>query len=48
MDLVNRLTHSLIGPRINRRTVENVRKAGLEFVPIEDSGLKIMKKIRAR
>ena len=48
MDLVDPPTHSLVGPHINRRTAENVRKAGLEIVSIEDSGLKIMKKIRAR
>ena len=48
MDLVDPLTHSLIGPHINRRTMENVRKAGPEIVSIEDSGLIIMKKMRAR
>ncbi|MBN2046263.1 MAG: class I SAM-dependent methyltransferase [Anaerolineaceae bacterium] len=32
MDLLNPLVHALMGAEINRRTVENARKAGLEIL----------------
>jgi len=49
MDLLNPVVRSLIGPNINRRTVENVKKSGLEIIFVEDMGSsKIMKKIVAR
>ena len=49
MDLLNPVVRSLIGPNINRRTVENVKKSGLEIISVEDMGSStIMKKIVAR
>ncbi len=36
MDLVDPLVSRLMGPHINRRTVENVRKAGLPLEQVED------------
>lgn len=36
MDLINPLVIRMMGANINRRTVENVRKAGLEIERIED------------
>ena len=36
MDFLNPLIVRLMGANINRRTMENVRKAGLEIVQIED------------
>ncbi len=38
MDLVDPLVSRLMGPHINRRTVENVRKAGLILEQVEDIG----------
>lgn len=48
MDWLNPIVRALLGPNINRRTVENVRKAGLEVVSVEDKGTRILKKIVAR
>jgi len=49
MDLLNPVVRSLIGPNINRRTVENVKKSGLEIISVENMGSStIMKKIVAR
>ena len=49
MDLLNPVVRSLIGPNINRRTVENIKKSGLEIISVEDMGSStIMKKIVAR
>lgn len=49
MDLFNPVVRSLIGPNINRRTVENIKNAGLEIISVEDMGSStIMKKIVAR
>jgi len=49
MDLLNPVVRSLIGPNISRRTVENVKKSGLEIISVEDMGSStIMKKIVAR
>lgn len=39
MDLLNPLVVRMMGANINRRTVENVRKAGLEIERVEDLGL---------
>jgi hypothetical protein len=39
MDLLNPLVVSMMGANINRRTVENVQKAGLELERVEDLGL---------
>ncbi|MCX5846556.1 MAG: class I SAM-dependent methyltransferase [Deltaproteobacteria bacterium] len=48
MDIFNPMVRSLIGPNINRRTVENIRKAGLNIISVENMGRsKIMKKIKA-
>lgn len=48
MDWLNLIVRAIMGPNINRRTVENVRKAGLEVVSVEDKGTRILKKIVAR
>jgi len=49
MDILNPIVRSLIGPNINRRTVENIRMAGLEIVSEENmGGAKIMKRIMAK
>jgi ubiquinone/menaquinone biosynthesis C-methylase UbiE len=47
MDLLDPLTVRLIGPHINRRTVENISEAGLRINCIEDQNLKILKFIKA-
>ena len=36
MDLLDPFVVRLMGPHINRRTVENVRKAGLEIERVEE------------
>lgn len=38
MDLVNPVVRNLMGPNINRYTVDNVRKAGLRIEHVEDLG----------
>jgi ubiquinone/menaquinone biosynthesis C-methylase UbiE len=49
MDILNPVVRSLIGPNINRRTVENIRMSGLEIVSEENmGGTKIMKMIKAK
>lgn len=47
MDLLDPLTVRMIGPHINRRTVENITKAGLRIQSIEDQNTKILKHIVA-
>lgn len=47
MDILDPLTVSLIGPHINRRTVENVKNAGLKITSIENQHFKIVKLIMA-
>ena len=48
MDIFNPIVRSLIGPNINRSTVENIRKAGLNIISVENMGRsKIMKRIKA-
>jgi ubiquinone/menaquinone biosynthesis C-methylase UbiE len=48
MDIFNPMVRSLIGPNINRSTVENIRKAGLNIISVENMGRsKIMKRIKA-
>jgi ubiquinone/menaquinone biosynthesis C-methylase UbiE len=47
MDLLNPLTRRMIGPNINRRTVENIRAAGLDILSLETLGPEIIKRIRA-
>jgi ubiquinone/menaquinone biosynthesis C-methylase UbiE len=48
MDWFNPIARWLFGPNINRRTVENVKAAGLEVVSVESKGPKILKKMVAR
>jgi ubiquinone/menaquinone biosynthesis C-methylase UbiE len=49
MDLMNPIVVQIMGANINRRTVESVRKAGLEIESIEHLGpLKMVKLIVAR
>ncbi len=49
MDFLNPLVVRMMGANINRQTVENVRKAGLEIEQIEDLGMgEIFKLIVAR
>jgi ubiquinone/menaquinone biosynthesis C-methylase UbiE len=48
MDWLNPEARALFGPNINRRTVENIKRAGLEVVSVESKGPKILKKIVAR
>ncbi len=48
MDWFNPLIRWMFGPNINRRTVENVEKAGLEVVSVENKGPKILKKVVVR
>jgi phosphatidylethanolamine/phosphatidyl-N-methylethanolamine N-methyltransferase len=48
MDILNPLVVPLMGANINRRTVENVRTAGLEIVSLEHPGGALVKLIHAR
>ena len=48
MNLVNPLTVRMMGPNINRRTVENVTKSGLVIENVTDLWLGIFKLIEAR
>lgn len=48
MDMMNPVVHRVLGPHINRRTVDNIKKADLEIISLEEGWLKIMKNIRAR
>jgi ubiquinone/menaquinone biosynthesis C-methylase UbiE len=48
MDWFNPIARWLFGPNINRRTVENVKAAGLQVVSVESEGPEILKKIVAR
>ncbi|HEY81890.1 MAG TPA: methyltransferase domain-containing protein [Dehalococcoidia bacterium] len=48
MNLANPLVASLIGPNINRRTVENVAKSGLKVEQVTDLAAGIFKLIEAR
>lgn len=47
MDILDPLTVRMIGPHINRRTVENVSQAGLQIKSVQDQGMKILKLIIA-
>lgn len=47
MDLLDPITVRMMGPHINRRTVENISKAGLTIRSVEDQNLKILKHIVA-
>ena len=49
MDLLNPIVRSVMGPNINRETVENVAAAGLELIDVENIGMGgIFKMIEAR
>jgi len=48
MDWLNPVARWLFGPNINRRTVDNVKAAGLEVVSVESKGPEILKRIVAR
>lgn len=48
MDLLNPISVGLTGVNINRRTVENVRRAGFEIVKEENVSGRLVKRITAR
>ena len=48
MDAFNPVVVRLMGANINRRTVENVKLAGLDVVSVEDANGGIVKLIHAR
>lgn len=48
MDVLNPIVVSLIGPNINRRTVENAKRAGLNINSVENAQGKIVKLIIAK
>ncbi|MDA8228609.1 MAG: class I SAM-dependent methyltransferase [Desulfitobacterium hafniense] len=48
MDILDPLTVRMMGPHINRRTVENVATAGLNIQSVKDQNLKILKLIVAQ
>lgn len=48
MDLFNPVIRSLIGPNINRRTVETIRKSGLKIISIEHKGTAVITHIIGR
>jgi ubiquinone/menaquinone biosynthesis C-methylase UbiE len=48
MDLANPVVVRTMGANINRQTVENVRKAGLELVSVENMSGELVKLIQAR
>lgn len=48
MDILNPMIRSIVGASINRRTVENITKAGFEIISEENKGSHIVKKIKSR
>ena len=48
MDALNPLVVRMVGANINRRTVENVRRAGLEIVSVHNLSGELVKLIHAR
>jgi len=48
MDLLNPLVVRIVGANINRRTVENVRRAGLEIISVKNLSGELVKLIHAR
>ena len=48
MDIIDPLTVRMMGPHINRRTVENVTTAGLHINSVENQKIKILKYIIAQ
>lgn len=47
MDLMDPLISALVGPHVNRRTVELIRDAGFEILSNEDAGAGIIRKVTA-
>ncbi len=47
MDILDPLIVRMMGPHINRPTIENIDRAGLRIKSIEDQSLKILKLIIA-
>ena len=48
MDFFNPMVRSLIGPNINRRTVENIEKSGLKIISMHNKGSELVKHVIAR
>ena len=48
MDLLNPLVVRMMGANINRRTVENVRRAGLKLVTVKELRRELVRLIQAR
>jgi hypothetical protein len=48
MDLLNPLVVRMMGANINRRTVENVRRAGLKLVTVKELWRELVRLIQAR
>ncbi len=47
MDILDPLTVRMMGPHINRKTVENVEKAGIHINSVQNQGMNILKLIIA-
>lgn len=47
MDILDPITVRLVGSHINRRTIENIEKAGLRITHLEDHYYRILKSIQA-
>nr|WP_088187881.1 class I SAM-dependent methyltransferase [Desulfosporosinus sp. FKA] len=45
MDILDPLTVRMMGPHINRRTVENIEKAGIHIQSVQNQGINILKLI---
>ncbi|HEU19162.1 MAG TPA: class I SAM-dependent methyltransferase [Deltaproteobacteria bacterium] len=48
MDFFNPMVRLLIGPNINRRTVENIEKSGLNIISVHNKGSELVKHVIAR
>lgn len=48
MDVLNPLVVKMIGSNINRETVENMKKAGIQIQTVETVGMEILKMIVAK
>lgn len=47
MDILDLLTVRMMGPHINRRTVENIEEAGIHINSVQNQGMNILKLIIA-
>lgn len=45
MDILDPITVRMMGPHINRRTVENIEKAGIHIQSVQNQGINILKLI---